>query len=83
MEDSQSLLIVRNAPDEQMAIPLGLVSRIERIKTADIKVTAGRRNIKYRGGSLALFGVEEVASIGMRDPGSANMLCGCFSHGWP
>ena len=70
LEDSQSLLIVRNAPDEQMAIPLGLVSRIERIKTADIKVTAGRRNIKYRGGSLALFGVDEVASIGMRDPGS-------------
>ena len=71
LEDSQSLLIVRNAPDEQMAIPLGLVSRIERIKTADIKVTAGRTNIKYRGGSLALFGVEEVASIGRRDPGSA------------
>ena len=70
LEDSQSLLIVRNAPDEQMAIPLGLVSRIERIKTADIKVTAGRRNIQYRGGSLALFGVEEVSSIGMRDPGA-------------
>ncbi|RJX25081.1 MAG: hybrid sensor histidine kinase/response regulator [Desulfurivibrio sp.] len=68
LEDSQSLLIVRNAPDEQMAIPLGLVSRIERIKTAEIKVTAGRRNIKYRGGSLALFGVDEVASVGMRDP---------------
>ncbi|MBU0908453.1 MAG: chemotaxis protein CheA, partial [Proteobacteria bacterium] len=26
LEDSQSLLIVRNTPDEQMAIPLGLVS---------------------------------------------------------
>jgi two-component system chemotaxis sensor kinase CheA len=67
LEDSQSLLIVMNGPGEQMAIPLGLVSRIERIKNADITVTAGRRNIQYRGGSLALFGVEEVASVGMRD----------------
>ena len=67
MEDSQSLLIVINAPGEQMAVPLGLISRIERIKNSDISVTAGRRNIQYRGGSLALFGVEEVAGVGMRD----------------
>ncbi|MBI5556078.1 MAG: chemotaxis protein CheW [Deltaproteobacteria bacterium] len=67
MEDSQSLLIVMNGPDEQMAIPLGLISRIERIKNGEISVTAGRRNIQYRGGSLALFGVEEVANVGMRD----------------
>ena len=67
MEDSQSLLIVMNGPGEQMAVPLGLISRIERIKNSDISVTAGRRNIQYRGGSLALFGVEEVAGVGMRD----------------
>jgi two-component system chemotaxis sensor kinase CheA len=68
MEDSQSLLIVMNGPGEQMAVPLGLISRIERIRTGNITVTAGRRNIQYRGGSLALFGVDEVARVGMRDP---------------
>lgn len=67
MEDSQSLLIVMNAPGEQMAIPLGLISRIERIKTSNIIITAGRRNIHYRNGSLPLFGVEEVANVGLRD----------------
>ena len=66
-QDSQSLLIVMSAPDEQMAIPLGLISRIERIKTSDITITAGRRNIQYRDGTLSLFGIEEVASVGMRD----------------
>lgn len=67
MEDSQSLLIVMNGPNEQMAIPLGLISRIEKIRTDDIIITAGRRNIQYRGGTLSLFGVEEVANVGMRD----------------
>lgn len=67
LEDSQSLLIVMNAPNEQMAIPLGLISRIEKIQTDDIIVTAGRRNIQYRGGTLSLFGVEEVANVGLRD----------------
>ncbi|MFH1216846.1 MAG: chemotaxis protein CheW [Pseudomonadota bacterium] len=66
-EDSQSLLIVMNAPNEQMAIPLGLISRIEKIRTDDIIITAGRRNIQYRGSTLSLFGVEEVANVGMRD----------------
>ncbi|MCB2181997.1 MAG: response regulator [Desulfobulbaceae bacterium] len=69
-EDSQSLLIVMNAPEEQMAIPLGLISRIERIKTNDIIITAGRRNIQYRDGTLSLFGVEEVANVGLRDEAS-------------
>ncbi len=67
LEDSQSLLIVMNAPEEQMAIPLGLVSRIERIKTSNIIITAGRRNIQYRQGTLPLFGVEEVSNVGLRD----------------
>ena len=66
-EDSQTLLIVLNTEDEQMAIPLGLVSRIEKIKSGDIEITGGRRNIQYRGGSLPLFGVDEVANVGMRD----------------
>lgn len=66
-QDNQTLLIVMNSPEEQMAVPLGLISRIERIKNSDISITAGRRNIQYRGGSLPLFAIEEVANVGMRD----------------
>ncbi len=66
-EDSQSMLIVQNGEDEQMAIPLTLISRIERIKSSDIAITGGRKNIHYRNGSLPLFGIEEVANVSYRD----------------
>ena len=61
--DAQSLLLVHNGEDEQFAIPLGLVSRIEKIKRSDIETTSGRQTIKYRGGSLLLCSIEEVANV--------------------
>jgi two-component system chemotaxis sensor kinase CheA len=67
LSDSQSLLIVQNGKDEQMAIPLTLISRIERIQSTDIAITGGRKNIHYRNTSLPLFGVEEVANVSYRD----------------
>nr|MBF0223494.1 chemotaxis protein CheW [Desulfobulbaceae bacterium] len=70
MQDVQSLLIVRNAPKEQIAIPLDLVSRIELSKTADIEITGGRRNIQYRGTTLPLFTIDEVAKVGSISPDS-------------
>jgi two-component system chemotaxis sensor kinase CheA len=42
-QDFQSLLLVRNAPHEQFAIPLSLVSRIERISAHAIESSGGRR----------------------------------------
>lgn len=63
MADIQSLLIVRNSPQEQMAVPLDLVSRIERNRVDDIKITGGRKTINYRGGSLPLFSVDEVVNV--------------------
>ncbi|MFC1614320.1 chemotaxis protein CheW [Gemmatimonadota bacterium] len=63
----QSLLIVRNAPREQFAIPLGLVTRIEKINKKQIKIAGGRKNIKYRGESLPLCSIEEVAEVSPRE----------------
>lgn len=63
LSDVQSLLIVRNSPQEQMAIPLELVSRIERNRVEDIKITGGRKTIHYRGGSLPLFSVDELVKV--------------------
>ncbi|MFH0925399.1 MAG: chemotaxis protein CheW [bacterium] len=62
-QDAQSLLIVENGPGERFAVPLGLVSRIERIHKSSIQIMGGRRAIKYRGVSLPLFSIEEVAKV--------------------
>ncbi len=65
--DTQSLLLACNAPGEQIAIPLDLISRIESCRITDIKITGGRKNIQYRGGSLPLFSIDEVAHVGPPD----------------
>jgi two-component system chemotaxis sensor kinase CheA len=62
-QDKQSLLIFRSAEDEQFAAPLNLVERIEKIKAADIEHVGGKRVMKYRGGSLPLFSIDEVAMV--------------------
>ena len=62
-QDKQSLLIFRSAEDEQFAAPLNLVERIEKIKSTDIEHLGGKRVMKYRGGSLPLFSIDEVAMV--------------------
>jgi two-component system, chemotaxis family, sensor kinase CheA len=62
-QDKQSLLIFRSAEDEQFAAPLNLVERIEKIKSKEIEHVGGKRVMKYRGGSLPLFSIDEVAMV--------------------
>ncbi len=62
-EDIRSLLIFRNAEDQQFAVPLDLVQRIEKIKRSDIEDIGGKRVIQYRGGSLPLSALEEAADV--------------------
>ncbi|OGV55579.1 MAG: hypothetical protein A2017_14575 [Lentisphaerae bacterium GWF2_44_16] len=61
--DKQTLLIVHNGENEPFGIPLGLVARIEKIKSADIENIGGRKAIKYRDGILPLFALEEAANV--------------------
>ena len=61
--DGNALLIVENAPTERFAFPLALVTRIERISRDDIQELGGLNVIKYRGGSLPLFSIEDVAKV--------------------
>jgi two-component system chemotaxis sensor kinase CheA len=63
IKDRQSLLIFRSAEDEQFAAPLNLVERIEKIKRTDIEEVGGKRVIKYRGGTLPLFSINEAAMV--------------------
>ncbi|HSO20240.1 MAG TPA: chemotaxis protein CheW, partial [Desulfosarcina sp.] len=62
-KDRQSLLVFRSAENEQFAVPLNIVERIEKIKATDIETVGGKRVIRYRGGSLPLFSVDEVAMV--------------------
>jgi len=62
-KDRQSLLVFRSAEKEQFAAPLNMVERIEKIKATDIETVGGKRVIRYRGGSLPLFSVDEVAMV--------------------
>jgi two-component system chemotaxis sensor kinase CheA len=62
-EDMHALLVFRNAENEQFAVPLAQVGRIEKIKKADIELVGGKKVIQYRGGSLPLFAIDEVAKV--------------------
>ncbi len=61
---TRSLLVVRNAKTEYFAIPLGLISRIEKIHRDDLESPGGQLSIKYRGASLLLFRIEDTARVG-------------------
>jgi len=61
--DAQELLLAHNAPEEQFALPVKLVSRIERIHKSQIENTGGRVSMQYRGGHLVLFSIEQAARV--------------------
>ncbi len=69
--EAHAFLLFHNGQDH-CAVPLGLVARVERVKAAQVRTLAGRRTVRYRGGSLPLValsdavGVEELA--GDEDP---------------
>ncbi|MBC8432800.1 MAG: chemotaxis protein CheW [Desulfobacterales bacterium] len=62
-KDKQSLLVFRSAENEQFAVALNLVERIEKIKKTAIEEVGGKRVMQYRGRSLPLFAIDEVAQV--------------------
>lgn len=62
-KDKQALLTFRSSEDEQFAIPLNQVERIEKVKRSDIEELGGKRVMQYRGGSLSLIAVDDVAMV--------------------
>ena len=62
-KDKQALLIFRNSEQEQFAVPLNQVERIEKIKRSEIEDMGGKRVMQYRGGSLALITVDDIATV--------------------
>jgi len=62
-KDKQALLTFRSSETEQFAVPLNQVERIEKIKRSDIEELGGKRVMQYRGGSISLIAVDDVAMV--------------------
>ena len=58
----QNLLLFRNDPAEQFAIPMHLVARLERVCSLQIESVGGSKVLQYRGGSLPVLSLEDCIS---------------------
>ncbi len=61
--DRVALLTFKNGEAEHFAAPLSIVERIERIQTSAIEKIGDRKVVQYRGGSLPLFELSQVADV--------------------
>ncbi len=62
-EEYISFLLFKNGDAEQFCVALSLVERIEKIKFTDIEIVGGKKIVQYRGGTLPLFSLDEVAKV--------------------
>jgi len=62
-EELHSLFLFNNGPEEHCAVHLDLVARIDMVRADDIEVVGGKKVIQYRGRSLPVFALEEVADV--------------------
>lgn len=68
-KDHQSFLLVENGEEEFFAVPVGLTARIEKIPQSAISTTGGKQAVQYRGATLRLFSIEDVAQVAPRKKG--------------
>lgn len=61
--ETQKLLLLRCAPMDRFAIPMEVVTRIERVRADQIDRIGGRQLLQYRGVSLPLVSVDEVLDV--------------------
>jgi two-component system chemotaxis sensor kinase CheA len=66
-QEKLSLFVFRNTPEEYCAVPLDLVARVELIDAGEIEEVGGRRVIKYRGGTLPVFSLDQATSVAHLD----------------
>ncbi len=58
-QDPQDLLLFSTTPTDRFAVPMSLVTRLERVQAENIKVVGGRPLLQYRGSSLPLLRLED------------------------
>ncbi|MGA2041279.1 MAG: hybrid sensor histidine kinase/response regulator [Bryobacteraceae bacterium] len=62
--EMHALLLFQNSPGENCAVPIEQVSRIERVRPAQILDLGGRRTMQYCGASLPLVSLHDTAAVG-------------------
>jgi two-component system, chemotaxis family, sensor kinase CheA len=62
--DRMTLMLVENSGEERLAVPLGLIERIEQIGRWEIQCVGGKRTLTYRNRNLPLLMIEDVVSVG-------------------
>ncbi len=62
-QERQSLLVFKSSAEESFGVPLNQVERIEKITRDNIEILGGKRIMKYRGGTLNLISIDDVASV--------------------
>ncbi|MDO5576278.1 MAG: chemotaxis protein CheA, partial [Fibrobacter sp.] len=58
--DLQSFLIIRSCSEDRFAVPLGIISRIEKIQVSLLSTNTGKVVIPYHDGSLPLIYIEDI-----------------------
>jgi two-component system chemotaxis sensor kinase CheA len=58
--DAHTYLVVRNRPEEQFVVPLGMISRIERFPRPAMSEVGGRLAVAYRESMLALLPINAL-----------------------
>jgi two-component system chemotaxis sensor kinase CheA len=61
--EMHSLLLFQNAPGEDCAVPIELVTRVERVRPEQVQKLGGRRTMQYGGSSLPLIALQDVAAV--------------------
>jgi len=60
---SKTLLVFKNALDEQFAVNLEMVSRIEKINASSIEHIGNNKIIQYHGKSIPVLSIDNVADV--------------------
>ena len=60
--ENHAFLVFDNGPEERCAVPLSLVTRVERIAAERIEWMGGRRTMQYRGASLPLVTLADAGA---------------------
>lgn len=64
--NSQALLLFSSDPADLFAVPMGVVARIERVRSDQIDTIGGQELLQYRGMSLPLIAVEDHLKVNPR-----------------
>jgi len=69
-ESTQAMLLFTNYGTEQFAVPMGVISRLERIRGEQVDSVGGQEVLQYRGVSLALLSLEKYIKAAPREEAS-------------